>query len=933
MSTSRLARVVLLLIFGSLAVTVRAEPPAKVDARGDPLPASAIARLGTIRFRHGDGASFVAFLPGGKEMLTVGRDETVRFWDVGTGKELRHFRLRDENAAGTVGQTASGLPRPAAGFAAVASSVALSSDGKILAYSTNVPPVRLFDVAAGKELRSIPTTRGGAGVLFAPDGKTLAVQDLSGPIRLYEVATAKELRQLAPASQDGNRPAVLTRSSMTFSPDCKMLVTGSTVRRPAEQAPLVFWDTATGKEIRRIPAGGGQVGGGAGAGFGGGPGFGGGFGGAGGGQLGFRAPAFSPDRKALAWIDGRGTVALADPSTGKEIRRLVQADEGRRAGVLTAAAGSLFFAPDSKTLAFLDGYGSSISVWDVETGKKSWSLVARSVVRPVSVRTSLTGRAAFSPDSKLLALGGDGSAVRFFEVATGKEINATGHLTPVTQLSYARDGKTVLAADEDRNVVAWDVASGKELRRSASASNGRTTAFTLSSDGRHFATNGPGAIALHDAIAGKEVRKEALGNVFADALALSADNKQLAVSAQQDDSVLILVYDLATGKEVHRLMPPTPTADPDGPTVPTYLRVPSALQFSPDGQFLVAPFEGDKLVFWRLASGREAVRIEAPLRSSIFAFAFSGDSRSLVVDLGADGPNLYETTTGKERRRFGNRPTPAPPTDDDLVRQQQQARLRALASASRLRALGISYAVAISPDSRIVAQGQRGGAIQLWDVATGKELGQFQGHRADVTALAFAGEGKTLASGSGDTTILIWDVASLTASAKLQAGELNADARWNDLSADDASKAFDAICAFAAARGRAVPFLKERLRPAAIGTEKIQSLIADLDNEQFAVRRRASNELEQIGESAAPALRKTLEDGPSAEVRRRATELLDKIGGTAPRGELLRSLRAIEALERIGTPEAKAVLQSLAKGTNGAMATKAAQAALDRLER
>lgn len=91
--------------------------------------------------------------------------------------------------------------------------------------------------------------------------------------------------------------------------------------------------------------------------------------------------------------------------------------------------------------------------------------------------------------------------------------------------------------------------------------------------------------------------------------------------------------------------------------------------------------------------------------------------------------------------------------------------------------------------------------------------------------------------------------------------------------------------------------------------------------------------MEKIGEPAVPILRKTLEDGPSAEVRRRVTELLSKIGGAAPRGELRRSLRAIEALERIGTPEAKAVLQSLAKGMGGAMVTKAAQAALDRLER
>jgi COMPASS component SWD3 len=51
--------------------------------------------------------------------------------------------------------------------------------------------------------------------------------------------------------------------------------------------------------------------------------------------------------------------------------------------------------------------------------------------------------------------------------------------------------------------------------------------------------------------------------------------------------------------------------------------------------------------------------------------------------------------------------------------------------------------------------------IYLWDVATGKGPREVQGHQDVLTSLAFSPDGKTLASGSSDTTILIWDVAQL----------------------------------------------------------------------------------------------------------------------------------------------------------------------------
>ncbi len=64
---------------------------AKEDPLGDSLPEGALARLGTMRLRHQGEVTFVSFVPGGK-LLTAGQDNTVRLWDLQTGKEVRRFR-------------------------------------------------------------------------------------------------------------------------------------------------------------------------------------------------------------------------------------------------------------------------------------------------------------------------------------------------------------------------------------------------------------------------------------------------------------------------------------------------------------------------------------------------------------------------------------------------------------------------------------------------------------------------------------------------------------------------------------------------------------------------------------------------------------------------------------------------------------------------
>jgi hypothetical protein len=109
--------------------------------------------------------------------------------------------------------------------------------------------------------------------------------------------------------------------------------------------------------------------------------------------------------------------------------------------------------------------------------------------------------------------------------------------------------------------------------------------------------------------------------------------------------------------------------------------------------------------------------------------------------------------------------------------------------------------------------------------------------------------------------------------------------------------------------------------------------MADLDDRRFAVRERAVRELKALGEPAVPALRQALRGGPALETRRRAEQLLEGLLRVPITGEALRSLRAVEVLERVGTAEAKGVLERLAGGEPEARLTCEAKASLNRLGR
>ena len=236
-------------------------------------------------------------------------------------------------------------------------------------------------------------------------------------------------------------------------------------------------------------------------------------------------------------------------------------------------------------------------------------------------------------------------------------------------------------------------------------------------------------------------------------------------------------------------------------------------------------------------------------------------------------------------------------------------------------------------DGRTLASSSFDETIRLWDLETGKELRALRGHRGAVNSLVFSADGKTLVSTGDDTTMLFWDVAAVTQRPKPKAVALSpaeCKSLWTDLAGADAAKAYKAIRAFSAAPAQTASFLGERLRPArSAKKEVVDRFIADLDSDDFTIRDKATSELEELSDTVQPVLRKVIDGQPSAEVRSRVNRLLEKLATPAP--ELLRHLRAREALEAVGGAEARQVVEKIANGAAEARLTREAKASLKRM--
>jgi hypothetical protein len=249
---------------------------------------------------------------------------------------------------------------------------------------------------------------------------------------------------------------------------------------------------------------------------------------------------------------------------------------------------------------------------------------------------------------------------------------------------------------------------------------------------------------------------------------------------------------------------------------------------------------------------------------------------------------------------------------------------------------------AFSADNRLLAVAVPNG-IHLFEVASGQSVGTLPAidpaavvpGRPCATALAFSPDGRILASGHADSTILFWDPTLRAGAHGGPLDDAQVKACWNDLASTDAARAYAAIWRLVEDPGRAVPLLREHFKfQPAPGPEELRRLVADLDADEFDKREAAEKKLRAFGGWAEAALRAGLKDNPSPEQKRRIEGILAALRDfNPPAPETLRRLRAVMVLERAGTAEAQKLLQALAKGSPEARLAREAKAALDRLNR
>ena len=613
------------------------------------------------------------------------------------------------------------------------------------------------------------------GVAFSPDGKRLASGSRDRFVKVIDAATGKLL-----VTCQGHLHPV---HAVAFSRDGKRLAScgGDIGEQPMGE--IKIWDADTGKELLELK-----------------------------GHLALvTAVAFNPAGDRLASASWDGTVRVWDTSSRKDLVVF----KGHNKRVFSVA-----FSPDGKQVASCSdapapGMGGDVKLWDAETGKEIASLRGH--------RTAVLG-VAYQPDGKWLASAGADGTVRTWDAAArgvtaplrtipisqkavqavafgaGKRLFAStdgvihvwdlekqqwvrglrGHKGLVLAVAASPDGRLVASAGADRSVRVWDlmpVPSSLQLP----AHEGIITAILFSPDGKRLATAGADKVVrLWDVAAGAaDVKLTGFASPVIQ-LAFSPDGKRLVtvsapvVGAKEAE---VKVWD-STGKEIVRI-----PGMPGGPV---------SVAFAPEGDRLLLAAPGGSLKIVNAMTGKEVARLEGtnspPPGTAVDCLAGSADGRrlalawqdtitvltrapdsdewisqdwkdptfkdqNLVVRGLAWGPdnNLLAADLGQERVKMWN------------ARLGQSP---GVWIGTHLNARGVGFSL---DGSRLFTPGPPP-TLRIWELPTKRTIMHLRGHTSPIAGIAVSPDGRRVAAGSENGTVVIWDATSRRVFASPQGG-------------------------------------------------------------------------------------------------------------------------------------------------------------------
>jgi WD40 repeat protein len=771
-----------------------------------------------------------------------------------------------------------------------------SPDGKFLATGERFNAkgvVTLWDTATGKEARRLPANLRFSlqGLRYSADGKSLFLIGSDGNFCVIDAATGAEQRKLATSTHN-------TLLVLDVARDEKTAVTTDF------RGNIVVWDLVRGERLleRTIPVN----------------------------RFIWhdRAPfrpltALTPDGKQLVCPQADCSLHLVNVATGEKVVAFEMPDS-RAKGAYNLELPTVTVSPDGRYLAYASTWIPPV-LCDLKTGK---------ILHPLTARHTNSMRFFFTPDSRSV-IAHSGSAIHLFATASGKEIRKIERSSWMGYpLALSPDGKT-LAHVKGHGLSLWDLSAGRQLHSSICHTDFVQSIVFFPDGKRLVSSDAAGNRIVWDIASAQVLVRHDTINLYDKprSLALNTDGK----------TVQFLSFDY----KIHRWNPSEGGKSSEQKFPPGN---PSDFILSPDGRTLAATYipKISQAKLHDLQDGKAERTITMPKNLRVESLLFSPDSRRLLIRASDNIHRLWDRDTGKLVReippaesRSGSIYPIFSPDGRSLVYHDYGAGLGALGMGVRIREIASGgfrlhiptrggNPLAYSPDGRFLACASPPWSIQVLGMATGKELARWQGPQVPIFAFTFSPDSRLLASGYGDGTILLWKVPDGEGLPTTLKGD-EAKALWQAL-ADDAATANRAVAGLAAAPAQAVPLLKERFptdwkKP---DDKQITRWIAKLDDDDFKVREQATRELSDAGFDVADALHQALANAPSAEAKRRMEGLLNRLnkGGDPKR---LRALRAIEVLERIGSPQAKEVLRALAGKSLPTDLREEVQASLRRL--
>lgn len=588
----------------------------------------------------------------------------------------------------------------ASGHTSAVTAVAFSSDRRWAATGGEDKTIRIWDLATASEQRVLTGhTDRVTSLAFSPDGQRLASTSVDGTVRLWDPTTGASLY----ASNFGSGPA----EQVAYSADGLLLAASAGAADEGGSSVIEIHDARSGSKIRSITL-----------------------------DWNNAVPlAITPEGRLLssggAGEDGEyESTKVWDLKTARELKNLpvfIQA-----------------FSFDGRWGASLDyRNGPKIILWDIASGQR---------VRTIAATSFNISRVAFTPDSaRILAINDNGGEIKFYETATGKEVQTLP--VPASVVAFSGDGKW-LAASSGQSVKIWDLSAGRELQTLAGQLGAQDLAF--SPDGKLLVT-GDATLGLWDVTSGKLIRTIPSGT---QSLAYSPDGRWLATNPKGS----LQLWDTRSWTPAN-LSPPVgehvwwmgfgaaqpPRADiaaagikwwqvGAGPEARSLWGTTYAGVLSPDGKILVTgATQGGNVSVWDTSTGRLLQTFSAH-DVGVGIVAFSPDGKWLL-------------TAGQDSRID---PANMGPSMANLKHSIKLWETDTLQLHLSMPFIGMTGGFrGFSPDGRTLAVG-RGNLITLYTVPDGRLIKTLTG--GGTGAVRFSPDGLWLAQ-SGPNGIALWHLS------------------------------------------------------------------------------------------------------------------------------------------------------------------------------